>query len=101
MTKLRILVLCFCYFTVALISYIITTVCLSVRPGADLGFRTSTDGQDQVLKLGSAGADRAGAGQGGRAGRQGQGRAARQKDLGNFRIWFSGLQISILGPGKF
>ncbi len=23
---------------------------LSVRPGADLGFRTSTDGQDQVLK---------------------------------------------------
>jgi len=31
------------------ISYIITTVCLSVRPGADLGFRTSTDGQDQVF----------------------------------------------------
>ncbi len=24
---------------------------LSVRPGVDLGFRTSTDGQDQVLKL--------------------------------------------------
>jgi hypothetical protein len=25
-------------------------VCLSVHPGADLGFRTSTDGQGQVLK---------------------------------------------------
>jgi len=24
-----------------------------------------------------------------------------QKDLGNFRIWFSGLGISTLGPGKF
>jgi hypothetical protein len=28
-----------------------------------------------------------------------QGRAAKQKDLGNFRIWFSGLGISTLGPG--
>jgi hypothetical protein len=28
-------------------------------------------------------------------------RSARQKDLGNFRIWFSGLGISTLGPGKF
>jgi hypothetical protein len=36
--------------TQAFILYIITTVCLSVRPGADLGFRTSTDEQDQVLK---------------------------------------------------
>jgi hypothetical protein len=35
------------------------------------------------------------------ADRAGQGRAARQKDLGNFRIWFSGLGISTLGPGKF
>jgi hypothetical protein len=24
-----------------------------------------------------------------------------QKDLGNFRIWFSGLGISTLGLGKF
>jgi hypothetical protein len=24
-----------------------------------------------------------------------------QKDLGNFRIWFSRLGISTLGPGKF
>jgi len=62
--------------------------------------------------LGSAGPDRAG-----------QGRAARQKDLGNSRIWFSGhgfqdlgsqlwglgnfriwfsrLGISTLRPGKF
>jgi hypothetical protein len=32
------------------IYYINSAVCLCVRPGADLGFRTSTDGQDQVLK---------------------------------------------------
>jgi hypothetical protein len=38
------------------ISYILklhgvcSSVRLSVRSGADLGFRTSTDGQDQVLK---------------------------------------------------
>jgi len=63
------------------ISYIITTVCLSVRPGADLGFRTSTNGQG----------DRAGAGQGGQAKRPGK----------FFKTWFSGLGISTLGPGKF
>ncbi len=25
-------------------------VCVSMRPGVDLGFKTSTDGHDQVLK---------------------------------------------------
>jgi len=37
----------------------------------------------------------------GEAGRPGQGRAGqgRQKDLANFRTWFSGLGISTLGPG--
>jgi hypothetical protein len=33
----------------------------------------------------------------GRAGRQGQGRAAKQKDLGNFRIWFSRHGFQDLG----
>jgi len=30
-------------------------------------------------------------------GQTGQGRAARQKDLGNFRIWFSGHGFQDLG----
>ncbi len=37
----------------SLILYIkanMVSVRLSVRPGVDLGFKTSTDGQDQVLK---------------------------------------------------
>ncbi len=34
-----------------------------------------------------------------RQSRQGRAGQAKQKDLGNFRIWFSGLGISTLGPG--
>ncbi len=79
------------------------SVRLSVRPGADLDFRTSTNGQDQVLKSRSLD------GRGGwrrrmtaatilfRQCRGRQGRAARQKDLGNFRIWFSGHGFQDLG----
>jgi hypothetical protein len=97
-----------------LYNYNSVSVCLSVRPTVDLGFKTSTDGQDQVLKSRSLD------GRGGWQGRGRQGRAGRPGKktweilgygfqdlgsqlwgLGNFRIWFSGLGISTLGPGKF